>query len=302
MINELVTVKDSKRAIQLVAEHIRGSRIKFQNLFDKQNVSITPDPYFKSIRRIKPILEPDCIHCLYEGREYLHQVPAFTNWAKGSELKAPKCLQECRKALAGIVPTIEMESEDGLILSFALSQGCRAGWGVIEEKKGPEKRYERFSSKRVDTSDMIVNPSSKDADDAHPFVFPDLKMIPVTMAGMMPNGLGTIGGNCSDDFWKSARMDPLPLKKISLARKDSLTDEYCPSIRVLESAFRAKLGPGMPENSRDYSITLELGFHSAAIEPFFWIDMIAKDGFTTRFMIDNGFPGLLFPEHFKTPF
>jgi len=308
MVNELVTIKDSKRAVHLVSEHIRGSRIRFDDLLAKQNLVITPDPHFRTLKVIKPLLEPDCCTCLYESGYYPNNAPAYMNWEKGAALVAPKRLQECKKALAGIVPTIDMETDDGIKFSFALSQGCRAGWGSIEEKRIEEKRIEKkrpryYFDSFTANSYFIVNPSSKDANDSHPVVFPDPRMIPVVMVGKFTSTFGASGGKSSDGFWKAAKIEPLPVRGVTLTNRKESDGETTRSANLLEFTFKATQEPALGMiDMRFFSLSLDLGNYAEGVEPFFWIDMIAKDGFTTRFLIDNGFPGLLFPDHFKTPF
>ncbi len=299
---EVVQVKDSKRAVHLVAEHICGSRIRFEKLFERQNMLITPHPRYSTINEFKQKLEPDCWNCLSDSYDYGHRIPVFTHY-NGGMLSAPKRLEECREALAGIVPTVEMETDDGIKFSFALSQGCRTGWGIMEERKFMDTSATRYGGRPRESSYFIINPSTKDANDAHPFVFPDPKIIPVTMRGKFSFSFGTSGGSSSDEFWKAAQMEPLPVRGVALTNREESDGVITRSADYLEFTFKAKEQPTRSViDMRYFSLNLDLGEFSSGVESFFWIDMIAKDGFTTRFMIDNGFPGLLFPNHFKTPF
>lgn len=301
---EIVRVTDSKRAVAFVAEHMRGSRIRIADLFAKQNVLIEPDPNFAGMTVIKKKLEPNCAACLDEWGMTI-RVPAFTSFKKGAEPRPPKRLQECREALGGAVPTIEMESDAGVRFSFALSQGCRAGWGRIEEREKMMRDPMTLQGKPSMWPYSVIVPSGRDADGALPFIFPDPGIIHVGMRGTLPGsfcGSGMMGGSSTDEFWRAVGIEPLKVRKVLLSVKEEW-DQVRLAYRMLEFVFRLDAPAANPKSKpEEISLMLNLGDDIDGVEPFFWIDMTSGDGHTTRFMVENGFTPLLFPNHFKTPF
>jgi hypothetical protein len=298
---EIVRVADSKRAVAFVAEHMRGSRIRIADLFAKQNVLVEANPYRGGRPVARRKLNPDCSACL---RDWGHtiRVPAYTDFDKGAELRPPKRLQECRETLGGVVPTIEMETDYGVRFSFALSQGCRAGWGTIEEREKMMRDPMTLQGKPSMWPYSVIVPSGRDAEDARSFIFPDPGVVLVSMQGKLLNGLSTMGGSSTDGFWRSAGMESLKVRKVLLSVKEEW-DQVRLAYRMLEFVFRLDAPAANPKSKpEEISLMLNLGDDIDGVEPFFWIDMTSRDGHTTRFMVENGFTPLLFPNHFKTPF
>jgi len=276
-----VLVKNSKQAVEAITGDIKGKKIRIKNVYEKQNVSLRKFRTFDIIVEGRRRFKPDCGYCLKKtGYSWISTLSAFTNIDKGAELTTPNKLDTCQTIINGSISTIELQSEDGTLISFALPEGCRGS--LVEFDEGGAKPVDK-----------------KNNNHTVPLIYKDPKVLPSHMwaASKTYGFLSVMQLESTDSLWQTLGINELPVQNVRFEVEKVDIGVDC-SIFKNELTFvypRLPKKIRMGENRvRQFFVSIHLGEHHQAEEVLRWIDVTRPNEETVRYEVDTGFKYFLY--------